>query len=151
MKQLEMLETTDELRCGSCKEVKHKTEFGHHKSRSTRRSFYCRDCRKTYDKKYYALNSEKIQQSIKKYKRKNAFKLKAHSAVEKAIKCGELVRHPCEVCGAKKTEAHHADYAKTLEVAWLCRVHHKDWHRKHGEALNACTVRHWTPPQEATQ
>lgn len=151
MQQLEMLETTDELRCSRCRQVKHKTEFFHHKTRKTRRDNYCRDCRNLYVKSYYAANSEKYNRNNKKYRSNNAFKLKAHTAVTKAVRRGELIKNPCEVCGEEKSEAHHSDYAKPLEVLWLCRVHHKDWHREHGEALNALTVKHWTPPKETTQ
>lgn len=43
---------------------------------------------------------------------------------------GKLTRQPCEVCGAESNiEAHHSDYSKPLDVNWLCREHHKEWHR----------------------
>jgi ribosomal protein L44E len=57
----------------------------------------------------------------------------AHNKVEKAVKRGELVPQPCEVCGAdyrmadgrRAVQAHHDDYSKPLEVRWLCqRCHH---------------------------
>jgi hypothetical protein len=50
--------------------------------------------------------------------------------VARAIRKGELVRLPCEVCGDLKSEAHHDDYADALKVRWLCRKHHKEHHRK---------------------
>jgi len=40
------------------------------------------------------------------------------------------MRRPCTVCGAMKSEAHHEDYSKPLEVTWLCRTCHKAEHRK---------------------
>jgi len=42
---------------------------------------------------------------------------------------GTLVKAPCEVCGSDKTEKHHDDYDKPLEVRWLCRQHHLEHHR----------------------
>ena len=51
-------------------------------------------------------------------------KVKARMAVTNAIAAGRLHRQPCEVCGAVLVEAHHDDYAKPLEVRWLCRSHH---------------------------
>jgi hypothetical protein len=48
----------------------------------------------------------------------------AHYAVVKALEEGRLVRQPCEVCGSLKTDSHHPDYSKHLEVQWLCRKHH---------------------------
>lgn len=49
--------------------------------------------------------------------------------VRKAIKESILVKGVCEVCGSEKTEAHHCDYNKPLDVAWLCREHHIEWHK----------------------
>lgn len=53
----------------------------------------------------------------------------AHRAVDTAIKNGSLVRQPCEVCGADRVDAHHDDYSKPLQVRWLCRGHHLQFHR----------------------
>lgn len=50
-------------------------------------------------------------------KREAAFK------VRHALVTGVLVRVPCQ-CGAK-SEAHHDDYSKPLDVQWLCRYHHR--------------------------
>lgn len=54
---------------------------------------------------------------------------RAHHLVDKAIRQGELTRLPCEVCGAEKVDAHHDDYSKPLDVRWLCRFHHLQYHR----------------------
>lgn len=56
-------------------------------------------------------------------------KHRAHNLVGNAIRDGRLQRRPCEVCGSPKTDAHHDDYEKPLEVRWLCRTHHADHHR----------------------
>lgn len=52
----------------------------------------------------------------------------AHTAVTNALAKGTLVRQPCETCGKHKTDAHHPDYSKPLEVVWLCRSCHKKEH-----------------------
>lgn len=148
MQQLEMLEKTHELRCGSCKEVKHKDYFNKKKNRKTGRQCYCRACQTVQRRNHYINN-------VEDYKRKNKLrsqtsqKSKVAWAARYAITTGKLVRQPCEECGAEKADAHHDDYAKPLEVRWLCRSHHRQWHVDNGEALNAFTVRHWTPPKEA--
>ena len=54
---------------------------------------------------------------------------RAHVAVYRAVKSGALIREPCEVCGDPKSEGHHDDYSKPLEVRWLCRKHHAEIHR----------------------
>jgi hypothetical protein len=48
----------------------------------------------------------------------------AYLAVQQALRTGTLVPQPCRVCGVEPTEAHHPDYAKPLEVVWLCSPHH---------------------------
>lgn len=48
--------------------------------------------------------------------------------VAKARLNGELPRQPCEVCGDPKTDGHHDDYSKPLEIRWLCRSHHRQHH-----------------------
>lgn len=52
-------------------------------------------------------------------------KNRARAKVAGALRAGRLKKLPCEVCGALKVEAHHADYAKPLEVQWLCHQHHR--------------------------
>ena len=147
MQQLEMLETTDELRCGSCKEVKHKDFFNNKKNRKTGRQCYCKDCQAVQKRKHYLKNAEDYKRK-NKLRAQNSQKAKAAGALNYAVRVGKLTKQTCEECGAEKAEAHHDDYAKPLEVRWLCRSHHRQWHVDNGEAPNACTVRHWTPTQE---
>lgn len=64
-------------------------------------------------------------------------KAHARSQVAKAIKDGKLVRQNCQ-CG-KVSEAHHDDYDKPLDVKWLCRschsqYHHLEWSMNKNEA-----------------
>jgi hypothetical protein len=48
---------------------------------------------------------------------------RAHVAVNRAIRRGELVRGPCERCGT--IAAHHRNgYENPLDVVWLCSSHH---------------------------
>lgn len=56
-------------------------------------------------------------------------KKRAHNAVQRAIKAGNLNREPCEKCGAKKAHAHHDDYSKPLQVRWLCAKDHAREHK----------------------
>lgn len=56
----------------------------------------------------------------------------AYSVLNNAVRKGEVLRRPCEVCG--REDAHHDDYRKPLEVRWLCKPHHRDHHIKHGTA-----------------
>jgi hypothetical protein len=49
---------------------------------------------------------------------------KARQQVRSAVRSGQLIPTACQVCQRRPTEAHHADYAKPLDVQWLCLEHH---------------------------
>lgn len=57
-------------------------------------------------------------------------KRRASVAVHNAVKRGKMKKLSCEICGDPKSEAHHPDYDKPLDVMWLCRKHHADIHRQ---------------------
>lgn len=59
----------------------------------------------------------------------------ARDAVTKALRAGQLQRGPCEICGTAKTDGHHEDYSKPLDVRWLCRKHHAERHSELIESL----------------
>lgn len=63
------------------------------------------------------------------YWERNPLKKAAHTATGNAIRHGKLIRQPCEVCGESRAEAHHDDYSKPLDVRWLCKRHHDEWHQ----------------------
>ena len=78
------------------------------------------------------LSREKELSRIKRYREKHKENYKTYLIVEKAIKDGVL-KNPgrCEKCGAAGyTEAHHENYAKPLEVCWLCDKCHKERHKE---------------------
>lgn len=57
-------------------------------------------------------------------------RVKARRLVRSEIEAGRMMRAPCEVCGAAKTDAHHDDYSRPRDVRWLCRAHHDQLHAK---------------------
>lgn len=64
----------------------------------------------------------------RKWRERNPAKVRAHIAVNNATRTGKLVPQPCEVCSNKPAQAHHDDYAKPLEVRWLCSGCHVAQH-----------------------
>jgi len=80
--------------------------------------------RRTYLLNYY-----------KEYSKNNQEKIKAKLKARQAIKKGELKKEPCEFCGSIKSEAHHPDYSKPLEVMWVCHKHHMQLHSPNFEEL----------------
>lgn len=73
---------------------------------------YCPECWVKYIRAYEKRPAERIKARARKL---------AHSA----ILSGKLVPLPCEVCGDELPESHHEDYAKPLEIRWLCKPHHQ--------------------------
>ncbi|MEH7869692.1 hypothetical protein V7795_21430 [Rhizobium laguerreae] len=65
-----------------------------------------------------------------KWNHANPKALWAHNALRSAIRRGLISRGCCEVCGAEDTDGHHDDYDRPLDVAWLCRLHHRAEHRR---------------------
>jgi hypothetical protein len=72
----------------------------------------------------YGISRERVRQIIDGQQQDPEEK-SAQRSVMYAIKSGRLTRLPCRVCGNPKTEAHHEDYSKPLDVVFLCRVHHR--------------------------
>lgn len=57
-------------------------------------------------------------------------KYKARSVLRTALCRGIIQKEPCCICGSTKAiEAHHTDYNKPIDVMWMCRSHHRAWHR----------------------
>ena len=50
--------------------------------------------------------------------------------MQSAYRTGAIVPEPCEMCGTEygAINAHHDDYARPLDVTWLCQPCHSDRH-----------------------
>lgn len=62
-------------------------------------------------------------------KKRDKEKIKARNLVYYAIKTGSITPRACEKFSENcsgRTEAHHIDYSKPLEVVWLCSKHHRE-------------------------
>ena len=70
---------------------------------------------------------EKIKAYHKKYNKKKKY---ATTIVQRAIIKKKIIKKPCEICGTIKSQGHHEDYTKPLEVRWLCSKHHGLRHRE---------------------
>ena len=95
--------------------------------------------RRAYEKEYKTrpgVRARKAQVSKKIYwSPDNQQKILARRLTRRAIESGDLVRCPCEVCGEVRVDAHHDDYAKPLEIRWLCRFHHTQHHKQMSAAI----------------
>lgn len=75
-------------------------------------------------------NRSIITKYTQEYRKANPDKYSAHKIMKNAIRRGELEQKPCEVCGNIKSQGHHEDYSKPLEIIWLCAKHHNEAHKK---------------------
>lgn len=138
-------------RCFRCKRVKAINEFMLNAARPGGRGYSCKACRPKQERtptrreyeRAHARRREKTPKfyadqaaAVARYKASNAKKARVREQVRGAIERGDLDRGPCEVCGAHEVEGHHDDYDAPLEVRWLCKLHHDDWHRVYGEGKN---------------
>jgi len=66
-----------------------------------------------------------------KYYLRYPLRRKAHNMVSNYIRDGKLKRpDSCQSCKAEcSPEAHHCDYSKPIEVMWLCKNCHVNWHK----------------------
>jgi hypothetical protein len=139
--------------CNSCETTKQESEFHIRKASKDGLSAKCKSCAKAYDesrlrdpkrveaRKAYAKTEAGLiagSRAKAEWAKRNPKKNKASNAVSNAVRDGKMARKPCEVCGSTyRIHGHHDDYDKMYDVRWLCAQHHRDWHKEHGEALNA--------------
>lgn len=53
----------------------------------------------------------------------------ARTAARQYVKREKIKKQPCFGCGEPETEIHHEDYGKPLEITWMCRQCHLDYHQ----------------------
>lgn len=109
--------------CRSCSKLYHNTN-----NRRAHRVAYMAKY-KASDKYKKYLQSEENRAAKKRWQDSNKHKVKAHDALNYAVKTNRIKVEPCEVCGATvKIQGHHSDYSKPLDVNWLCKKHHNELH-----------------------
>ena len=112
-------------RCRKC--------YNKHREKKRTQRFYS-------DPEYRARRQAQTRRYIGSQKSKDREKLKyltdakfrtrkrAMARVKYHVGVGNIKKLPCEICGNKKTHAHHCDYNYPLNVKWLCEKHHIEWH-----------------------
>lgn len=85
-----------------------------------------RRARLRHDPEWASMEAARQREKARKARETQPHKVSARAIVTKAVRSGALSKHPCAICGNPKTEAHHEDYDKPLDVIWLCRRHHTE-------------------------
>jgi len=89
-------------------------------------------------KKYYAEREKTAKrkefrvEQLRRHRANNPQKDRARRILMYAVRTGKIKREPCK-CGDSKSQGHHEDYSKPLEVIWLCDKHHKELHRERNQ------------------
>jgi hypothetical protein len=109
---------------GKCKQCTKKDVTEHREKNIDKIREYDRTRSKLPHRKSLAVELHRV------WRKEDARRDKCHRAVSRAILNGTITRLPCEVCGSEKSQAHHEDYDKPLDVMWLCAQHHCDRHKK---------------------
>lgn len=135
-------------KCFKCHKEKRISEFHKHPRMADGHLGKCKECtrldvvinrikRLEYYQEYDRRRKNephRLEQRRRNSKRRNRLfptRGNANLKARRALKRGILVKAPCEVCGDPRSEAHHDDYSKPLEVRWLCVRHHHAVHRKY--------------------
>ena len=89
--------------------------------------YLCNSCNSAKCKKYRKseLGKQSLRKSVRKYNSTHKDKVRSWKIAAKHIPRG-----PCFICGNENADRHHEDSSKPLEVVMLCRLHHKQAHRK---------------------
>lgn len=122
---------------------------------NTRGTRCCRPCSREASRKYAAKYPERVHatqrrqrpmqtERLRGWKRRYPERKRACTAVERALHKGLIVRPAtCQRCGKPcKPEAHHADYAKPLEIIWACQPCHGELDVQRRIADMACNGTH---------
>lgn len=138
-------------KCSGCGRLLPLSEFNKLRRSKDGHQPRCRQCFSEYNKKRYALNPDKYKEDVRRYREENPeseleTRIKAcekdpshknaYRAVDAALRCGVLIRPDvCSGCGCPSSEhrieAHHHDYAKPLDVIWLCTPCHEKMDAEH--------------------
>lgn len=134
--------------CFKCGQEKPLSDFYVHPQMGDGHLNKCKDCTKrdvqahkdahyeeVLERKREYSRSQRAQELRERYARQHPDRVKARLTVRVAVYQGRLKKGTCEVCGSSKTEGHHEDYSKPLDVRWFCRLHHVAVHRSVAQAI----------------
>lgn len=140
--------------CSRCKQTLPLSEFYVGGTGKLGHRSQCKHCEKVYtdanrdrivarQKRWYEANRERLsevqrqqratpegREAMRRYSKEQTVrepeKKRARRVISNGIRDGRIVRQPCQFCGNEKSQAHHEDYSKPLEVIWACFKCHRE-------------------------
>jgi len=144
-------------RCFKCGDTKPRSEFYKHSKMADGLLGKCKECTKRDVADRYktpegrnrcvayelvrSKDPERRRKALEYQRRRRAVfpeKNIARQAVANALRAGRIERKPCERCGDNRTQAHHPDYSKPLDVKWLCFRCHREG--EHGQKVGLVPI-----------
>jgi ribosomal protein S27AE len=128
-------------RCPRCEETKPETEFHKAVKRADGLYAYCKPCSRERVHEWESSHSEARRAACRRREQRHPGRKRrgtpeqesARRAVKIELKHGRLARPTeCPSCGRSdsKVHAHHDDYAKPLDIEWLCARCHGRLHKQ---------------------
>jgi hypothetical protein len=117
-------------KCKTCCKIKSVSEYVSDKSKIDGLLGDCKPCKRAKIKAWRDRTPGYNRKHGAKFKLLYPEKRAAHLAIARALNAGTVIKQPCVVCGEVKSESHHEDYSKQLDVIWFCRKHHAEHHAK---------------------
>ena len=119
--------------CSRCRAPKERAEFRANRCQPDGLNHYCKPCQTAAGREYRRRYPEKGRAAVARYRERygrrpeDRIKRTARERVRKAVRAGKLVKpSACPDCGTEGVmiHAHHADYARPLDVRWACASCH---------------------------
>ena len=128
-------------KCPACKSKKLLAKFSKNGFKKDGLSNQYKDCQAAYYQShkeeaaaYRQTGAGKVTHRRNSARQRQRYpeKIKAHDAVSNAVRSGKIKRSVfCEECGLSvKTEGHHEDYGRLMEIDWFCKKCHTSIHKK---------------------
>ena len=121
--------------CYQCNASKPLSAFNRHAQSPLGHWNVCKVCRRQQNQEWYKNRGgkETVRRNVKAWRKRTGYPgwsdaqhEHARNLAQAALRRGKLRRQPCEICGDTRSQMHHPDYAKPLEVKFLCQRHHKE-------------------------
>src|SRR3990167_9497457 len=119
--------------CATCRRHLSLEDFNADKRKPLGKRYRCKRCESSHKSAWYRKSGKRIvRRNCKAWRKRTGnpgwsdpARKRARSLAQAAVRKGVLVREACERCGDRKSHAHHDDYARPLDVRWLCDPCHK--------------------------
>lgn len=125
-----------EPKLANCNRVNAECDYCHNhywESRSKynkkKRHFCCTPCYAIYRREFLPKEEHNAFKNGGLPIQEKKKRIKARSDLNHAVQQGKINQLPCRLCGNEKSQAHHPDYDKPLDIEWLCLICHWQIHK----------------------